>query len=746
MPMFGGVSQAAITAALAVAHPQISTFVATPSAVVSSFDQTSALTARPMLPFATPLGTAATSLLVNKNELLQPYFGMGATITDASAYILMKEMSAAQRAALLTRVFGTDGMNMVRIAIGPVDYSAAAYATYDDAANDTTLSSFSVQADGNYIIPVLQQILSINPKVKIVASPWSPPGWLKTTGGAISGGTLTFNSTSFTTYANYFVKFIQAYHAYGIPIWAVTPQNEPDVNTNYPSVAFSTSDINTFIKSHLRPALDAAGLKPKILAGDTQWNLTYGSAALADSATLAAIDGIAYHWYSGTPLSQLSDLRPYPSKICGVTEYFSGGGVSSSQIGGGVNPYKVCANLLNCDAIRYGGSFAIYFNLVLQRDGYPAHGFLSATAAGDTAAANNATNPSSYQGFFDIDPANGTIYRTNPAYIVAAHISRFAKPGARVCANDLVGLGADAGLKATTFVNVDGSVVAFIYNGTSAAQTIAVTDTDLNLSSAITLNPFDMATIAWSSAPIAIAGTGTLTAPTAATGLGSTSAAGTAALSWTAPTQAGSGGTGGYFISPRHFGWHRNPHGNHACRGHKLYRQHSGGWHNLLLHRDAVQSGRPWPGKQRDERADQRCAAVKCDARYFECSDIQHPGVWRDGKWSSRDLVRYLSRFRQRQRNFAYQRDDRLDIHLWHGPKHVHGLGTDKRDGLLLLRRRKDQQPDGAGCRANGPSRRYSSTLPQVCLGCLQPGLPRPAKRDHRHHYKCPRRDGTSPR
>ena len=135
---------------------------------------------------------------------------------------------------------------------------------------DPTLADFSIAHDQAYILPVLQQALSINPDITIMATPWSPPGWMKTSGSMVGG---TLNSGDYQVFADYLVKFIQAYDAAGVPISLISPQNEPEYSpSNYPGSTFTSTQEAGFIADDLGPAMQAAGLKTGILAYDHNWN------------------------------------------------------------------------------------------------------------------------------------------------------------------------------------------------------------------------------------------------------------------------------------------------------------------------------------------------------------------------------------------------------------------------------------------------------------------------------------------
>ena len=153
------------------------------------------------------------------------FLGFGVAITGSSCYLL-HQMEPTARRALLEQIYGKNGLGlrMARLSIGASDYSAELY-SYDDVPIDTALQHFSIDRDRRYIIPMIKEILAVNPDLYLFASPWSPPGWMKT-GGALCGGYMREQFVD--CYADYIIKFVQAYAAEGIRVRAITPQNEPN--------------------------------------------------------------------------------------------------------------------------------------------------------------------------------------------------------------------------------------------------------------------------------------------------------------------------------------------------------------------------------------------------------------------------------------------------------------------------------------------------------------------------------------
>ena len=228
------------------------------------------------------------------------FLGFGVAITGASCYNLAR-MEKSERRALIEKLYGKKdiGFSVARVSIGASDYSAELY-TYDDVAGDTKLEHFSVERDEEYIIPMIKEILEVNPELYIFASPWSPPGWMKT-GGSACGGHM--RGQFIECYADYFVKFIKAYASHGIKIRAVTPQNEPETQQfgMMPACCWNPEYEVAFV-SALRKKLCENGLgEIEIWINDhsfsyvdkVDWQLSEYPELKAESG------GVAFHYYDG---------------------------------------------------------------------------------------------------------------------------------------------------------------------------------------------------------------------------------------------------------------------------------------------------------------------------------------------------------------------------------------------------------------------------------------------------------------
>lgn len=239
--------------------------------------------------------TATKSEIVEKNNFL----GFGVAITGSSCYNLSL-MEKTERRQLLKSIYSKDGLNLSvgRLTIGSSDYSAELY-TYDDTENDITLQNFSVERDTNYIIPIIKEIIEINPEIKLFASPWSPPAWMKT-GGSIGGGFM--REKYLECYADYFVKYVTEYKKHGIELYAITPQNETETHQDgtMPACIWHPEIEAKFINI-LRKKFDENNINTKIWAFDHNFiGVQRIKWSLEEFPQLQKnCDGIAFHYYSG---------------------------------------------------------------------------------------------------------------------------------------------------------------------------------------------------------------------------------------------------------------------------------------------------------------------------------------------------------------------------------------------------------------------------------------------------------------
>jgi glucosylceramidase len=278
-----------------------------------------------VLAFGTTVNNYA-NIEVDDAKTFQTIDGFGYTLTGGSAQVI-NQLNAQKRQELLKELFGSDAnsiaISYLRISIGASDLNATPF-TYDDLPSgqtDVNLDNFSLAPDKTDLIPMLKEIVAINPNIKIMATPWSPPVWMKDNSSFIGG---SLKPEYYAVYAKYFVKYIQTMKAEGITIDAVTPQNEPLHPGNNPSMLMLALQQAEFIKNHLGPAFKAANLSTKIVAYDHNCNKPeYPIAVLNDPGANPYVDGSAFHLYEGD-ISALSTVHnAFPNKNIYFTEQYT---------------------------------------------------------------------------------------------------------------------------------------------------------------------------------------------------------------------------------------------------------------------------------------------------------------------------------------------------------------------------------------------------------------------------------------
>ncbi len=261
-----------------------------------------------------------TTAVKSENGVNTDFLGFGVAITGSSCYNLSL-MDNTERQQLLKRLYTSEGLNLKigRLTIGASDYSAELY-TYDDVEGDTDLTHFSIERDKAYILPMIKEILAVAPDLTLFASPWSPPAWMKT-GGSVGGGYM--REKYLDCYADYIVKYIQAYEAEGIRINAITPQNEPETQQGgkMPACIWHP-DIEAKFISILRKKFDINNISTKIWCYDHCFDGAHRVAwCLKEHPALKSdCDGIAFHYYGGS-IEQTAFLKAeYPELQLHFTE------------------------------------------------------------------------------------------------------------------------------------------------------------------------------------------------------------------------------------------------------------------------------------------------------------------------------------------------------------------------------------------------------------------------------------------
>lgn len=367
------------------------------------------------LEFMTSANTDPT-IVVDTTQRYQEIDGFGNCLTGGSA-ILLNNMSQPERTRLLRELFSSDGsgigISYLRITIGASDLSDRVF-TYCDlppGETDPQMEHFSIEPERADLIPVLKEILAINPSLKILGSPWTAPLWMKTNNASVGG---SLKHEWFEAYANYFVKYIQAMKAEGIDIDAITVQNEPLHGGNNPSMVMSAADQALFIRQNLGPAFATAGIETKIIIYDHNADRTdYPLAVLNDAGARQYIDGSAFHLYGGSIDALTAVHDAFPEKNLYFTEQWVGGPGNLAE------DLKWHVENLIVGATRNWCRNVIEWNLASDPS-YDPHteGGCDRCLGTVTLSGNNVTR--------------------NPAYYILAHAARHVRPGSvRVSTNAL---------------------------------------------------------------------------------------------------------------------------------------------------------------------------------------------------------------------------------------------------------------------------------------------------------------------
>ncbi|WP_423148493.1 glycoside hydrolase family 30 protein [Rubrolithibacter danxiaensis] len=384
---------------------------------------------------------------VDTTQSFQTIDGFGYTLTGGSA-TLINGLASAEKDALLKELFSTDsaaiGVSYLRISIGASDLSAGTF-TYDDmpaGQSDAKLAQFSIEREKEDLIPVLKKIVAINPKIKILGSPWSAPTWMKTNNSFIGG---SLKPEYFPVYAQYFVKYIQAMKAEGITIDAITIQNEPLHPGNNPSMYMEAADQATFIKNNLGPAFKAANINTKIIVYDHNADRPdYPLTILNDPEAKQYVDGSAFHLYAGD-ISALSQVHyAHPDKNVYFTEQWIGGPGNFAE------DLKWHVGTLIIGATRNWSRNVLEWNLAADPS-YQPH-----TDKGGCTTCLGALTI-------------GQGITRNPAYYIIAHASKFVQPGSvRINSNEA------GSLKNVAFKTPEGKKVLIAVNNGTASQSFNI--------------------------------------------------------------------------------------------------------------------------------------------------------------------------------------------------------------------------------------------------------------------------------
>jgi glucosylceramidase len=419
-------------------------------------DQANLLAPQSSLTFSSTIGSNSTTITVNDGTTYQQMVGFGASITDSAAWLMYNKLSASQRSALMSQLFSASsgiGLNFLRQPIGSSDLSLNEY-TYDDLASgtDPNLTHFSISHDTAYIIPILQQALGVNSGIKIMATPWSAPAWMKSNNSLNSGGTLL--TSDYAAYAQYLVNFIKAYQANGVPIYALTPQNEPLNTNNMPTLSMSATQEATFIANNLGPAFASNGLSTQILDYDHNWDNTSYAATVLSSSAASSVAGTAYHCYAGNASGQTTTHNAYPNKDIYMTECSGGSWENNNNPTWNATFQDVMELLIN--STRNWAKSVVRWGMALDTNSGP--------------YVNTPGACSNCRGIVTINQSTGAV-TYNSDYYGLGQASKFVPQGAFRVDSNSFGAG---NIEDVAFKNPDGSKVLVVYNGSSSSNTFQV--------------------------------------------------------------------------------------------------------------------------------------------------------------------------------------------------------------------------------------------------------------------------------
>lgn len=396
---------------------------------------------------------------IDANQQLQEMDGLGASFTESSAVLFMQRMTPEQRRANLVRLFDAEkgaGLSVLRQPMGSSDFRLRDY-TYDDlpaGQQDLAMQQFSIEKDRETILPILKEALQIKPNLKIMASPWTLPAWmkqplktdnaeLKKRGPHLFGGIMRDEDAIYQAAGRYFTRFVQAYQAEGVPIYAVTLQNEPwNENEHYPSMGLPDWQ-EAKLAVAVGQAFEKAKIKTRIIAWDHNWDAPgYAINVLKNAEAAKYVDGAAFHCYGGKVEAQAEVHQAFPNKGVYFTE--CSGGAWSPDFGD--NLLWDTKNLV-IGATRNWAKTVIKWNMALD-EGF---GPKLDGGCGDC------------RGVVTVSAQSGDV-ELNSEYYALGHLAKWLQPGAHHVASD--------NINTVAFQNPDGSTVLLALNEDTARKTL----------------------------------------------------------------------------------------------------------------------------------------------------------------------------------------------------------------------------------------------------------------------------------
>lgn len=430
------------------------------------------LTQQPRLHFSADAGAVEDTALiaVDDAQRFQNIDGFGASLTDAAAWLFAKKLTPAQTDAAFEMLFARKkgiAINFLRQPVGSSDLAVTFY-SFDDLCKQSTkacttpagvtddeLEHFSLAHDQEYILPLLKKALAIDPGIHVMLTPWSPPGWMKTTGSMLGSDAATKTEShlrpeAYDAFAQYLARTIEGYQAAGVPVWALSVENEPlFAPPTYSGMKMEAAEQAKFLGEALGPALKATHLNPKVMVYDHNWDRPdYPETVLRDAKAGALAAGTAWHHYAGEPSVMTKNHEEFPEKDQWVTESSGGtwqkGDVLAEEAG------ELIAVMRN-----WAKSYVLWALATDQNHGPFVGGC-------DTC-----------RGLVTIDTSDPNAVKVRPEldYYVLGQASKFLTPGAvRIASDEPAG----TQIKDVAFENADGTMVVYTLNAGSVEQKVTI--------------------------------------------------------------------------------------------------------------------------------------------------------------------------------------------------------------------------------------------------------------------------------
>ncbi len=400
------------------------------------------------------------TIIVNENTQYQQIDGFGGSLTDASCWLLKYKLTDQKRAEVMQDLFGLSGINisLLRQPIGASDFSWEAW-TFDDTTNNTddwSLSNFSLWREDAYIRPMLDMAYKVNSgRIKIFATPWSPPAWMRSNKGLYGDGGY-LRPECYNVYADYFVKYVKECEAKGTPVHAVTIQNEPQYAPAYPGMQMSIQDEIGFIKDYIGPKFQQNGISTKIICFDHNFDDggTDFAASVLASGAYNYCAGSAWHPYctgNSCVHEKMTEVHNrYPDKDVWLTEAGSGTWIGDDSAQFADQMYHTIRSPRNWS------KSVVFWNIALDQNAAPK------LAGVDTSNSN--------RGFLTIRSDSTDGVTRNTSYYSMGHTSKFVDPGAyRIESNSFTD-----DIEDVAYKNPDGSKVVVLSNRTPNQKSVKI--------------------------------------------------------------------------------------------------------------------------------------------------------------------------------------------------------------------------------------------------------------------------------